>query len=325
MPIKYSVIIPAYNSEQTIARCLESVCNGRDDTEVIVINDGSKDMTEQICKYYLLKCPQLRYIAKENGGVSSARNLGLTVANGDYVLFVDSDDYVVDCFFDVLDKKLDEQCDFLMFGTVLHHGEEKKERLLYDAVVCGASETASLMCRAMTRQQLNSPVTKAFRRGIIENYSIRFDERLAIGEDKVFVLEYVTKANSARIIKDALYVISTENEASLSRAARNNLCDSVLLEHDLLFGIAEKSLCRDEYMKAVSYSYHRSAYTVIRELRKFDYSRNRRVQEIKRICSRFSEKRDCKYLNLKHRVMGIPINLRMVNLIDCLFLKKSNK
>ena len=93
--MKYSVIIPVYNSEKTIKRCIDSITlQNRSDVEIIVINDGSTDESESICKALQNEHENIIYIHQENGGVSSARNLGLSVATGEFVMFVDSDDYV---------------------------------------------------------------------------------------------------------------------------------------------------------------------------------------------------------------------------------------
>ena len=100
--MKYSVIIPAYNSEKTIKRCIGSIAlQDRSDVEIIVINDGSTDETDGICKALQTEHNNIIYVCKENGGVSSARNTGFSVATGEFGMFVDSDDYVDAKCFDI--------------------------------------------------------------------------------------------------------------------------------------------------------------------------------------------------------------------------------
>lgn len=90
-----SIIIPIYNSEKYLEKCMNSVINqSYINIEIILINDGSNDNSEIICKKYVLKDERIKYIPKENGGVSSARNLGICNANGKYIFFLDSDDYI---------------------------------------------------------------------------------------------------------------------------------------------------------------------------------------------------------------------------------------
>ncbi len=114
----FSIIIPVYNAETTIRRCLDSFTNQRfSDYEILLINDGSTDNSDAICREYADVNSKICYLSKENGGVSSARNLGLEQAKGEYVLFVDSDDYVSEDYFAVIDQALTLCCpDLLMFG-----------------------------------------------------------------------------------------------------------------------------------------------------------------------------------------------------------------
>ena len=102
----FSIIIPVYNAETTIRRCLDSFTNQRfSDYEILLINDGSTDNSDAICREYADVNSKICYLSKENGGVSSARNLGLEQAKGEYALFVDSDDYVSEDYFDVIDVR----------------------------------------------------------------------------------------------------------------------------------------------------------------------------------------------------------------------------
>ena len=93
--IKYSIVVPVYNAQKTIKRCIDSIFNQScKDYELILVDDGSKDSSLEICKNACIGVECVRIIQKENGGVSSARNLGMSVAKGEYITFVDSDDYL---------------------------------------------------------------------------------------------------------------------------------------------------------------------------------------------------------------------------------------
>ena len=117
---KVSVIVPVYNVEKYIARCLNSLVNQTlDDLEIIVVNDGSKDNSEQIIKQFKKDYKNIIYVKKENGGLSSARNFGLIYATGEYVAFLDSDDYVDRSLYKKMYEKAKEtnsdyvECDFI--------------------------------------------------------------------------------------------------------------------------------------------------------------------------------------------------------------------
>ena len=116
--MKYSVIIPVYKAQKTIRRCIDSLIDqSHEDVELIIINDGSPDDSGIICQEYAEKYPCIRYYETENRGVSSARNLGLTKAKGEYILFVDSDDYVSKNYLERINSDLEKNHpDILLFG-----------------------------------------------------------------------------------------------------------------------------------------------------------------------------------------------------------------
>lgn len=126
-----SVIIPVYNAEKTLAKCIESVLR-QDVTqfELILVDDGSKDSSGDICNRYAAKDSRVRVIHKENGGVSSARNRGLEVASGEWITFVDSDDSIGENFFHDVEAAHE---DLLIRGYFMHSMRGKEvERLVLD-------------------------------------------------------------------------------------------------------------------------------------------------------------------------------------------------
>ena len=105
--MRYTVICPIYNSEATLQRCLDSLLSQPcPDAELLLINDGSTDRSGEICQEYARRYPNLICRTTENRGVSAARNLGLELAQGTYILFVDSDDYVSPDYFRAIDRSL---------------------------------------------------------------------------------------------------------------------------------------------------------------------------------------------------------------------------
>ena len=134
---KFSIIIPVYNTEKYLDKCLSSVFNQTfSDYEVIVVNDGSTDSSDEIIKKFEKKYSNLKYIIKENGGLSSARNRGVSESSGDYILFLDSDDYYENDLLFKLSNNLDN-CDVIRFGVqdvfddghVIKYNDEVFERM----------------------------------------------------------------------------------------------------------------------------------------------------------------------------------------------------
>lgn len=124
--MKLSVIIPAYNAEKTISRCLDSLFasiektsySGKDHVEIICIDDGSRDDTWSILERYARAHDTIRIFHKENGGVGSARNLGLSQVTGDYISWIDADDYVSDLWYSSIYETLLAQHPDCLFGSV---------------------------------------------------------------------------------------------------------------------------------------------------------------------------------------------------------------
>lgn len=100
-----SVVVPVYNVEKFLKPCIESIlCQSFTDYELILVNDGSKDRSGEICNYYSKKDNRIKVIHKNNGGLSSARNAGIDIASGEYIAFIDSDDYIRNDMFEILTK-----------------------------------------------------------------------------------------------------------------------------------------------------------------------------------------------------------------------------
>lgn len=332
--MKYSVIIPIYNAESTLCRCLDSLVGQlRDNTELILINDGSTDSTSAICENYAARYPQIQLFAKDNGGVSSARNLGLEHAQGEYILFVDADDAVTEDYFAVLDSALWDDPALLLFGVQLTGWKRRVGRSCQGReYYFQNSECVSALASALRHQEFNLITTKVFRRDVIEKYHIRFDERLDIGEDKVFSLSYAVRINQVRSISEKLYLLSMDGRDSLSRKKRDNLLDSVLLEHRILLETLEKADLSEKekrvYNQAIQYSYYRSAYTVCRKAQQDGLLPEQRKQSTERILNAYTAERSFRPSGLSCRLIALPVRMHWkntVNQIVSFFLKEESK
>ena len=201
---KISVIIPVYNSEKFLSRCIDSVLTQTfTDLELLLIDDGSQDKSGLICDKFASQDSRIRVWHKENGGVSSARNLGLVNANGEWVTFVDSDDWLSEHFLEVLNNDINSD---LIVGTMLFNksgniGYLSKEPVFYDY-----KNMRTVLENKFFNSLFNSPCSKLFRRRIIDFNKIRFDEKLVFGEDSVFVKKYLLHTSSVQTNNDMLYV-----------------------------------------------------------------------------------------------------------------------
>ena len=111
-----SVIIPVYNTEKYLDRCIRSVLNSTyKDFEVLLIDDGSVDGSLEICRAYCRLDRRVRLLTQKHGGVSEARNRGIQESRGEWLVFVDSDDFISEDFFDLIAQKKHQSCDLLIF------------------------------------------------------------------------------------------------------------------------------------------------------------------------------------------------------------------
>ena len=325
--MKYSIVVPEYNAEKTLRRCLDSlVKQAFSDYELLLINDGSTDGSDAICREYAEHYPQIRYFAKENGGVSSARNLGLEQAKGEYVLFVDSDDYVSENYFSVISGALERAtADLLMFGYCNFGGvpSEWDTGVFYEDSETGIAERVS----SAVRQYLFSSLwSKAFKRQIIERGNIRFADDLAIGEDLAFIFSYAMHIRSIASISDKLYNVDVSDGNSLSRKARPYLTEHLMEVNRRMYAAYRVTEHLPEaaryYEAALSWMTYRSVYSSCKELLKFDYSAKQRRQEIRKICKLYRAEH-VRPVVWKCRIIALPVQLGWSWAIDRLICYKN--
>lgn len=216
-----SVIVPVYNAEKTLRRCVESIVFGTyRDVEVILVEDHSADESWTLCRELEQQFDNVRALRNDrNRGVSYTRNRGLDAAMGDYILFCDSDDWVSGCYVQELLRMV--QCDSSVLPVCGFHFLDQVQNFRQDYVwKVGAAETEDVpVCMAfdvMDKTLLQQLWTKIFKRSIICKKNIRFDESQTIGEDFQFVLDYICCGDIShfRILDKALYYY-TRNGGSL--------------------------------------------------------------------------------------------------------------
>ncbi len=203
---RLSIIIPVYNAEEYLDRCLDSVFEQSFPSyEVILVDDGSTDSSPLICDRYSATDPRFRTIHKENGGVSSARNAGMNLAKGEYLMFVDSDDALLP---DALDRMMEGVADedIILGGyTAFIGGVPSREVLPLklrsyrgEEMVCFFEDNIRRNC-----EMLDAPWSKMYRRKTVGD--LRFCEDLSYAEDKLFVFSFMAKCQSAHTCDVPVY------------------------------------------------------------------------------------------------------------------------
>ncbi|MBQ8795843.1 MAG: glycosyltransferase family 2 protein [Clostridia bacterium] len=223
-----SIIVPVYNAEKTLERCVRSLIEQTySNIEIILVNDGSKDDSLLICRQFEKNDNRVIVVDKPNGGVSSARNAGLDIANGEFVMFCDSDDWVEKKWCEILVNSFESDY-MVMCGF---YTEGKQNVLPYET-------KANTTCKTYEKTDFsllyllgfNVPWNKIYDRMVIEKNLLRFDERFNNGEDYLFNLKYLSRIEKKIIFLDkCLYHYVWSNAGSLSSSNNSNK-----FEHDRL-------------------------------------------------------------------------------------------
>lgn len=183
-----SIIIPVFNGEKFLKRCLESIINQSFyNIEIIIVNDGSTDRTLEICKKISEKDRRFKIINQENAGVSTARNVGLDIASGKYIYFVDADDFVTtDGIYKIFNKAESENLDLVIAGYITNHYEKNIIKL---PIYCENNE--NFIYTLLSGKNHSALWCKLFKKDLFN--SVRFSKNLSYMEDRALILDLLIK------------------------------------------------------------------------------------------------------------------------------------
>lgn len=236
-----SIIIPVYNSETTLRCCLESVINQSiSDWELILVDDGSNDKSGEICDEYAEKNQRIKVFHKKNGGVSSARNIGLDNAKGKWIVFIDADDFVKESYLANLLEHSQKQVDLVISYAEIHNGDDINKESYPPKLIDDTNFESMFIENDMNWH--TSPWSKLYKRSIIEEHRLRFCEGMHIGEDAVFLYSYMLCSNRIYISNDTDYCYFAYNEGSLTK--RVNSLDSETLAYNQILAIVESMIAK---------------------------------------------------------------------------------
>lgn len=211
---KVSIIVPVYKAEKYLNRCIDSIlAQTFTDWELLLIDDGSPDRSGDICDEYAKKDTRIRVFHKKNGGVSSARNLGLDYVQGEYVTFVDSDDWLLEKTLTLCSSNFGKY-EIVRFSMVFIEslvGDNKRK------IVLPLSESKNaIMQRILKRNSLLGVCGGIYKRDLFSNQSIRFDPKLVMAEDWLVLCQLVNHCHSIIDLPDVCYCYNVMNEESCS-------------------------------------------------------------------------------------------------------------
>lgn len=206
-----SVIIPIYNAKEYLRECIDSVITQRgfDKTELILVDDGSQDVSSAICQMYAERFRNIIYHRQENSGVSAARNRGIELSSGEYIFFVDADDFL---FRGALQRVLDaveNSLPDMVFFDFVHEYSDFNNFITYpfepDRLLGRDFISDTLADFMLADSAMNSVWNKVMKKKVIEDNGITFRKGMKYGEDKLFVLDFLAKCENIYYIKNNGY------------------------------------------------------------------------------------------------------------------------
>lgn len=243
-----SVIVPVYNSEKFLEECINSLLNQNSHNfELILVDDGSTDSSPIICETFA-RYSNIRVFHKENGGVGSARNFGLKMAKGDWIVFVDSDDVVTNSYISYLYKSVSE--DKIELAVCNLYTDSTTG--VYECLIPKFSNiTLSEMLINIGLLRSLGPCCKIFNKQILEQHQICFPENYSYGEDTVFTLRYLLHVKHCSFIPQSLYYYRDSGAESLShKLIKANEFISFMYDYmHLLDKIYEQTDCQEVFIK----------------------------------------------------------------------------
>lgn len=228
---KISIIVPVYNAEQFLAACIETLLTQTyADYELILVDDGSSDGSGAMCDAYAQRDTRIRVHHQPNAGVSAARNQGLALAHGEYVTFVDADDWVDDSLLShLIEPALQSDYDLVVSGLSWHFPDGRVEPQKVDTTQAAenARGVGEIVLDLEARGLIHGPYQKLIRRALLEKHGIRFTS-LSFGEDTLFNLSYLSRIDSICVVPHIDYHYR-RNDASISTAPQRRYGDVMTL------------------------------------------------------------------------------------------------
>lgn len=245
--MKFSIIIPVYNAEKYIENAVYSILEQKfDDCEVILVDDGSSDQSRVIVDKLIAEQNCVKGIHISNHGVSYARNFGVNMARGDYILFMDSDDKYEKDTLSSLSRVLDmhPEADVLCFGyieDVIDKGKSVKQTVHHFPAmhIKGRDSIKKSSLRLITDPMFGSVWSKTYKKSLLNKYRIRMPEHIFIGEDYCFNLEVLSHCREWVAIEEPLYRYMIQNESSIIRRYNSQKYEQMYQMH----------LCRKKFIE----------------------------------------------------------------------------
>lgn len=281
--INLSIVIPFYNAEAYLSQLLASICQSKTqyEYEVLLIDDGSTDASVAVVDRFVAEHRNISYFQISHGGVSRARNIGISKSSGTYICFIDADDLISPDYIERMVSSIRSGADLVACGYELRNSNGTRQRILTDADYHNLPE-ALLAMETVKRTMVQSVWNKIFVKQIIDKYEISFPEKLSIGEDHSFFLDYCSHIKHIKTISNVLYIhIKNEKSLSNNRFRYNILQDRANTVYQKNMDILLR-YPSEQYMNRCSANYTLDIYYSLLQLVSEDYSFKYIKKELKK-------------------------------------------
>lgn len=227
--IELSVIVPLYNAEKTLPKCLTSIQSNRNiNLEIILVDDESTDKTMELCEKYSCNDSRIKVLQKKNGGVASARNSGLEIATGTYVTFMDQDDWIEKNAYSImLERGLKEEADMIVCNYTKDYGEDVRPMVNRRPIADSISSAEELIMYAFFREEYRGFAAfvwnKLFKRELLNKNKISFDDSLKRGDDVLFYSKIAVTAPKTVYMDTHFYHYVQREDSITHTLTRENL------------------------------------------------------------------------------------------------------
>lgn len=261
---KVSIIIPVYNSEKTLKKCIESVINQTyKNIEILIINDGSKDKSLNIMNEYKNKDKRIIVINQRNNGISGARNTGIINATGDYITFIDSDDYIKPSLVkDTINIFKEYECDVVRNNYELSYENGKTElrnEMYEENKIINISEKKEKMIQNILLGKVQSySWLLTIKRKIIDENNLTFNEDVFLMEDLLFFIRLIFAIQNIYFVKEPKYYYYQSNKNSLTRDTNKyikNINNILIMKKHLEEILNEHIQENNKYIKIINTVY----------------------------------------------------------------------
>ena len=245
--IKVSIIVPVYNVEKYIVKCISSIVNQKlKDIEIIVVNDGTKDNSIKLIKENFTD-DRIKIFNKKNGGAASAKNYGIKKAKGEFIFFVDADDFIEECLFEMYNKALKEKSDLVICDYYKYFEDKTKDHISIIPFYDKENKKCSVI-------SMPGPVCKLVKRKIVLENNIMFLENHCF-EDNAIMPYLCAVCNSFSYIKKPYYYYLQREGSALNKKSYSKSWEDIFSSLNNLYNRFDEGGIINEYYNELEYIY----------------------------------------------------------------------